>query len=162
MSKDEYRYGLMPVHLGLKAALLEEHGALPQTTLYATAGIPTFASKDNKVPHVAPQLRLLMENKINKSLELDYNVGAEWQGEETTPKWVASIEPQLSLGEKWQVFAEAYGKWQKGHGPEHVVDAGVGYYVSKNVNVDVIAGKGLSHDAPEYFISTGLSFRFKM
>lgn len=161
-SKNEYKYGLMPVQVGFKAALLEEKGALPQTTLMGMAGIPTWASNDHKVPHVFPQLRLLMENKWSEQWELDYNVGAEWNGTETTPQWIATIEPQLTLNNKWQLCVEAYGKWQKGHGPEHVVDAGLGYYLSKNLKLDVIAGKGLSHDAPEYFIATGLSFRFKM
>ncbi|WP_132052326.1 transporter [Pseudocnuella soli] len=161
-SKNEYKYGLLPVHLGFKAALLEGNGALPQTTLMGMAGMPTWASHDNKVAHVAPQLRLLMENKWGEQWELDYNVGAEWDGDATTPQWIATIEPQLTLNNKWQLFVEAYGKWQKGHGPEHVVDAGMGYFISKNLKLDVIAGKGLSHEAPEYFISTGLAFRFKM
>lgn len=161
-SKNEFNYGLLPVHLGFKVALFEEKGVLPQTTFMGMAGMANWASKDNKVAHVFPQLRLLMENKFGEQWQLDYNVGAEWNGEETSPQWIVAIEPQLSLNDKWELFVEAYGRWQKGHGPQHVLDAGLGYFISKNLKLDVIAGKGLSQEAPDYFISTGLSFRFKL
>lgn len=153
--------GLLPLQFGFKTPLLEEQGWIPKTALLVMAGIPTLASKDQQVAHVFPLLRLLMENKLTKNLELDYNAGAEWNGESTQPRWIFSIEPQLMIGRKWQVFVEAYGRWQKGRGAEHVVDAGLGYYITRNLKLDFNAGKGLSKAAPDYFVATGISFRFR-
>lgn len=158
-SKGVFKYGLKPVQLGFKNTLLEEKGALPQTALYTMLGIPTLASKDHQVPHLAPNVRLLMENKIGKNLELEYNVGAEWDGENTLPQWMASIDPQWLVGDKWQLFTELYGKWQRGESAEYVADAGAAYYLSNNARLDVIGGKGLSKAAPDYFIEVGFSFR---
>jgi hypothetical protein len=160
-SKEEFRYGLTPVQLGFKATLLDAKGTRPQTALYTMLGIPALASKDHQVPHLAPQVRLLMENKINEKLELEYNIGAEWDGETTAPQWIAAIDPQWLLGNKWQLFTEVYGKWQRGESAEYVVDAGAGYFLSSNARLDVIGGKGLSQAAPDYFIEIGFSFRVR-
>lgn len=153
--------GLMPLQFGFKTPVLEEQGWIPKTALLVMAGIPTLASKNQQVAHVFPLLRLLMENKLTNNLELDYNAGAEWNGESTNPRWIVSIEPQLMIGNRWQVFVEAYGRWQKGQGAEHVVDAGLGYYINRNIKLDFNAGKGLSKEAPDYFVATGISFRFR-
>jgi hypothetical protein len=158
-SENSYKYGLKPVQLGFKTTLLKERGALPQTALYTMLGIPTLASKDHQVPHLTPQVRLLMENKINEKMELEYNIGAEWDGENTAPHWIAAIDPQWLVGRKWQLFTEMYGKWQQGKSAEYVVDAGAGYFLSNNARLDVIGGKGLSHAAPDYFFEMGFSFR---
>ncbi|OLY93971.1 hypothetical protein BUE76_20360 [Cnuella takakiae] len=160
-SKQEAAYGLQPIQVGFKTPLLEENAWVPKTTLLVMAGIPTLAAHAYQVPHVFPLVRLLMENKLTDNLELDYNAGTEWDGESTNPRWMFSIEPQLNVGRHWQVFVEAYGRWQQGHGAEHVIDAGLGYYISRNVKLDLIAGKGLSHEAPDYFMATGISFRFR-
>lgn len=160
-SKQEKAYGLRPIEVGFKTPLLEEQGWVPKTTLLAMVGIPTWAAKGHQVLHAFPLLRLLMEHKLTEKLELDYNAGAEWDGESTQPRWVFTIEPQMMVSRHWQVFVEAYGRWQKGKAPEHVVDAGLGYFVSRHVKLDLIAGKGLSHEAPDYFVATGISFRIK-
>lgn len=153
--------GLLPIQFGFKTPVLEEQGWVPKTSLLVMAGIPTLASKSQQVAHVFPLVRLLMENKLTENLELDYNAGAEWNGESTHPRWIFSIEPQMMIGRKWQVFAEAYGRWQKGSGAEQVVDAGFGYYITRNIKLDFNAGKGLSKEAPDYFVATGISFRFR-
>jgi hypothetical protein len=156
-----YEYGLQPVELGFKAKLLEEKGVLPQTTLLAQVGIPTLASKDHKVPHAFPRVRLLFQNSLTDKIQLGYNLGAEWSGDETAPQWVYTFSPQFDIGEKWQLFVESYGYLQKGQAPQHVLDGGFAYYISNNVMWDVYGGKGISHAAHDYFISSGISFRIK-
>lgn len=94
-SKNEFRYGLKPVQFGFKTALLKGKGAIPQTTLYTMVGIPRLASKDHQVSHVLPQVRLLMQNKFNEQIDLEYNIGAEWEGEQTTPCWLIALNPQF-------------------------------------------------------------------
>lgn len=159
MGKEEY--GLMPVELGFKAKLLEEKGALPQTTFLAQVGVPAWASKDHRVPHVYPRLRLLFQNSLTDHIKLGYNLGAEWSGDETAPQWIYTFSPQFDVGDKWLVFIESYGNLQKGQAPQHVLDGGVAYYISNNVMLDVFGGAGLNHAAPDYFIASGISFRIK-
>jgi hypothetical protein len=160
-SMNEYEYGLQPVELGFKAKLLEEKGALPQTTLLAQVGIPAWASKDHKAPHALPKVRLLFQNSLTNNIQLGYNLGTEWEGNDTNPQWVYTFSPQFDIGDKWQLFIESYGFLQKGQAPQHVLDGGVAYYISSNLMWDIYGGAGLNHHAPDYFISSGISFRIK-
>jgi hypothetical protein len=160
-SNKEFKYGIRPIEIGLKAKLLEEKGIRPSTSFYTQVGIPSFASEDHQTPHAIPKVRLLMESNLSEKLHLNYNVGAEWDGEQTAPQWIFTIAPEMDLGEKWEVFLEVFGYIQKTKSPQQHIDGGFGYYVSNSVKLDLYGGVGLTPDAPSYFISTGLSFRLK-
>lgn len=159
-SEQEQYFGLRPLQIGVKTPLLKENGWMPKTSLMTMIGIPTLAAEALKARHLFPLIRLLMENRLTEKLELDYNIGAEWDGTGKRPQWIVTIEPQMSIAPRWQVFVEAYSRWQQGEEAEHVVDAGLGFFISPNLKLDVVAGSGLSQQAPDYFIGTGISFRF--
>jgi hypothetical protein len=152
---------LYPVELGAKLKLLEEKGALPQTAIIAQVGFPFLASNKIRPPHLSPNIRLAFRNELSKKVELGYNVGAEWNGEQTTPSWLYTISPGFTIGEKWYAFVEAYGFLTNDEAPDNGLDAGVAYYISNNVRVDASAGVGLSHASPKNFIEAGVSFRLK-
>jgi hypothetical protein len=154
-------YGLRPVELGIKAKLAEGKGALPATSFYGLLGIPKLASADHKADHLYPRLRLLFENELNKNFRLQYNAGAEWDGNSTTPQWLYTFAPEFDLGKSFEGFVEVYGYLQNGHQPEHNLDGGLAYYPSKNCKLDLLAGVGLSPGAPDHFFSAGISIRFK-
>jgi len=160
-SSNEFRYGLRPVELGLKAKLGEQKGGLPATTFYTQIGIPNWASKDHQAEHLSPKLRILFENKLTDKIKLTYNAGAEWQGKGAPPQWLYTLAPEVEIGEKWGAFIETFAYLQSGEAPKHTIDGGIAYYATKNVKFDLWAGKGLSKEAPDYFISGGISFRFK-
>ena len=160
-SRQKFDYGLKPVEFGFKAKLLEQKGWLPTTSFYSQVGIPTLASADHRTAHAIPKIRLLFENQFAKKFHLNYNVGAEWDGKETTPKWLYSIDQEIELSKQWEIFGEAFGYFQQGEAAQYNIDGGVSYFPSSNLKLDVYAGKGLSKEAPDYFISAGISFRLK-
>lgn len=160
-SRQEYRYGLMPVEVGLKANLSEEKGLLPKTSFLGQAGIPRLASKSHQTDHVPVELRLLFENTLQKKLKLHYNIGAEWEGDNANPDWMFSLSPQFDISGKFSVFLEEYGIMRQGEKPEHYFDAGFDYYLTNNIKIDLFAGLGISTHASDYFVSSGISFRFK-
>jgi hypothetical protein len=160
-TENQFNHGLKPVELGLKAKLLENHGLLPSTSFYTQIGIPNWAAEEHQKSHVFPKLRLLMENKLTDKLTLNYNAGAEWQGDGGAPQWIYTIEPAWELSDKWDVFVETFAYLQQGHGPRHYVDGGFAYYSAKNWKLDLWAGKGLSIESSDYFLSAGISFRLK-
>ncbi|HYO21734.1 MAG TPA: transporter [Flavisolibacter sp.] len=160
-STGKFQYGLKPVEIGLKALLLEEKGLLPTTTLYTQVGIPMLASKDHQTTHAAPKVRLLFENQFAKIFHLNYNIGAEWSGEGTQPRWMYSIDQEIELSNTWEVFIETFGHFQQGQAAQHNLDGGVSYFPTSNIKFDVYAGKGISKESPDYFISAGVSFRLK-
>ncbi|MEI6947274.1 transporter [Paraflavisolibacter sp. H34] len=157
----EYHYGLKPVEVGFKAKLAEEKGMRPATSLYTLVGLPALASRDHRVSHVFPTVRLLFKNQLTGKLELDYNIGPEWDGEQAQPQWLYSVDPEWKIGEKWEAFLEVFGYLQKGKAPQHHLDGGLAYFPSNDLKIDLFGGKGISAEAPDYFISLGVSFRLR-
>lgn len=153
--------GLKPVELGFKLGLWEEKGALPQAALQTHVGMADLASDEFKTKHYYPRVRMLFQNQLTDKIQLAYNVGAEWSGESTTADWIYTFSPQFEVSDKVEVFIEEFAHIRKGHTPQHHLDGGVAYYVNNNVKWDLWGGVGLSPAAPDYFLSTGISFRLK-
>lgn len=149
------------MELGIKAKLLEGKGLLPTTAFYTQVGIPTLASKDHQTPHAIPRVKLLFENQFAKKFHLNYNVGAEWDGENSKPRWMYSIEQEIELSKKWEVFVETFAYLQQGEAAQHHLDGGFSFFPTPNIKFDLYAGKGLSKEALDYFISGGFTFRLK-
>lgn len=160
-STNEFHYSLQPVQLGFKAKLTEQKAALPATSLYTQIGIPNWASKDHQKSTLTPDLRLLFENKLSEKVSLIYNAGVHWQGEESKPQWLYTISPEVELGKHWEAFVETFAYLQSGHAAQHSLDGGVVFFASPTIKLDLWGGKGLSKEAHEYFISTGISIRLK-
>ncbi|MBD0283906.1 MAG: transporter [Flavisolibacter sp.] len=161
-TEGDVRRGLKPVELGLKTKLLGGKGWIPAASLYTMIGIPRLASEEHKAEHAFSRLRLLFENKLSDKVSLNYNLGAEWEGEEGEhPQWLYTYSPQIEITDKLGAFIESYGFLQKEKRPEHVLDGGFLFDVSNNVRLDVSGGVGLSDAAPKYFVAGGFSFRIK-
>lgn len=151
--------GLKPVEIGFKAGLWKGKGALPEAALFTQVGIPKFASEAFRTTYAEPRIRILFENKLTQQWRLNYNIGAEWTGEETTPQWVYTLSPQVSLGTHWEAFAEVYGFLQKGSTAENSFDTGLAYFLGSRAKIDLSAGVGLSSAAPVNFVALGFSIK---
>jgi hypothetical protein len=124
-------------------------------------GIPALASEDHRTEHLIPEVRILFEDGLQKNLKLHYDIGAEWDGEDTNPDWIYTISPQVELSDKISVFIEEYGLMHQGEKPKHYLDGGFDYNISVNVKFDLFGGVGISSEASDYVISSGISFRFR-
>lgn len=153
--------GFEPLEVGFKAALFNEKGILPKTSLITHVAIPTLASAEFKARHVAPAFVFVMKNTLSEKMDLGYNLGVEWDGFNTTPYYIYSLSLGFALGEKWSAYVEPFGFVYSNQPPETVFDGGLQYYVSNDFKVDASAGIGLSENAPDYYIDIGFSFRFK-
>jgi len=153
--------GLEPVVIGFKTALWEENKLLPKTSLIVHLGLPFLASKTFRTDHLIPSFRFTMQNSITANVAIGYNLGAEWDGYSSTPAWVYTFAPGFNVGKKWYTYIEAFGFIHKKEKPQHNLDAGIAYYISNNVKIDLSAGIGISEAAPENYVAVGFSFRFK-
>ncbi|WP_165958061.1 transporter [Segetibacter sp. 3557_3] len=152
--------GLQPVQVGVKALLSEGTGVFPHSSLIVQLGFPKAASKDFQADKIFPVVRLNMENRIADLFEIEYNVAAEWDGSSDKPSWLYVIGPHIALSQNWQLFAETFGSLHENKKPEISVDAGMLYWVSKNIVLDLTTGFGLSRVSPRNFIDGGVCFRF--
>jgi hypothetical protein len=154
--------GINPVLIGFKARLFEEKGIIPTTSFIGHLALPNLASKNLKTTYYAPEFRFTMQHTISEKQSISYNLGAEWNGETAIPTFIYTLTSGYSLSEKISGYIELYGFIPQMDKPDHRFDAGLNYLFNTNHQLDVSAGLGLSRTSPDYFISLGYSFRFKV
>ncbi|HSN47858.1 MAG TPA: transporter [Flavobacterium sp.] len=154
--------GVNPVLVGFKIKLLEEKGLIPTTSLIAHVGFPKVASTDYRVNYYYPEFRFTMQHTISEKQSLSYNLGAEWDGENTKPTFIYTLTTGYSLTEKIGLYGEFYGFIPQMGKADHRFDLGLTYLLHPNHQLDISGGIGLSEISPDYYISLGYSFRFKI
>ena len=154
--------GINPVLLGFKTSLFEEKGLIPTTSFIGHIGIQNLTSKDLKTLYYAPEFRFTMQHTISENQSLSYNIGAEWNGETSEPTLIYTLTSGYSFTEKIGVYFELYGFIPQMDKPDHRTDAGLTYLFHPNHQLDISGGIGLSKTSPNYYLSLGYSFRFKI
>jgi hypothetical protein len=157
----QWTTGFEPVAIGFKTALWEEKKILPKTSLIVHLGIPALAAESFKTDHLIPSFRFTLQNSITDNIAISYNLGAEWDGYTSTPTWLYTFSPGFDLGKKWYAYIEAFGFIRENETAQHNLDAGIAYYINKDVKVDISGGFGLSATAPRNYLAIGFSFRVK-
>lgn len=151
--------GLTGISIGTKVGVAQEKGAIPETALLLTLGIPEIGSESFRTVAVTPNVLLAMRNALSGSLNLYYNVGAYWDGITPTGTGFYSALLGLAVAENMSVFSEIYGSLKTGVSPLHAVDAGLAYVVASNIQLDLYGGAGITENATDYFANAGISFR---
>ena len=67
-----------------------------------------------------------------------------------------------SFNEKLGGFVEFYGFLSPHFSADHRFDAGFTYLLHNDLVVDISGGFGISKISPDYFISIGISYRFRI
>jgi hypothetical protein len=57
------------------------------------------------------------------------------------------------------VYGEVFGTYTRHSEPDNRIDGGFTFLIGKDIQIDAMAGKGLSDYLPKYFFSAGISFR---
>lgn len=160
-SEGKTGYGLLPVEMGAKLTVWQAADTSSVLSLVGHAGLPTWAAEDHRAEKSFYRARLLWDKDLTQGLSVQVNAGRDWKNDEQKQVWMYAVSPHVDLSENWQVFAESFGYLQKGDAPEHYLGGGLAYYIGKNVEFDVYAGKGLTGVSANYFLTAGLSFRLK-
>lgn len=160
ISPDSTNSGIKPLFVGIKAKLADEHGWLPQTSVLVQVQLPDAASKVFKIPDMAPEVVLAMQNSVGK-IKLQYNAGVAWDGETTAPSYLYTLQPSVELTEKWNAFVETYAYFPQHAHPDHWVDGGFTFLITNNMQLDISGGYELTahNHYHSYFESVGFSFR---
>jgi hypothetical protein len=151
--------GFSPLYTGLKVKITEEEGWLPEMAILASLTWPAPASESLKPSYVAPAMRLAFAHTLSENLSVGYNLGAEWNGETPNAAYYYSLAFGIGLTSQIGAFIESYGSMYEELKPEHKADAGFTWMLSKNFQLDISGGIGLSEISPDYFIGFGLSYR---
>lgn len=160
-SNTSWKNGIRGFELGGKVALLKEKKLLPQTSLIAHYSVGTGSSRKHGMDTADGfNFRFVMQHTVSDIVSISYNVGMEWNRFIETPAYIYTFAPGFNMGEKWYGYLELFGFIYKGGGSQHSADAGLAYYVSDNLKLDISAGIGINKNAPDHYYAIGASWRF--
>ena len=153
--------GITNLQIGAKYNFLKERGIIPNTALIAHYSFPQFAFFKRLYDTVGGfNFRFAMKHTVSKTFFIGYNVGMDWKTFRSDPSYIYTFSPQFNINEKLQAYVEVFGSIWKDYAPEHNVDAGLSYFISNNIRLDVSGGIGLSNRNPDRIFSVGASIRF--
>lgn len=148
--------GLTPITIGTKVHLVEERGAMPQTSIIGQVTLEN-GKEAFRPSKPVPEVRLNFSNTLGDFWSLGYNVGMQFPENNTTTLYTAVIGYSFLPG--WTAFAEPYGFFYEDDS-DHRFNAGIIYLVKDNFQVDISAGVGLSDISPDSFIGFGAAIGF--
>jgi len=154
---DDNHVGLGPVNLGTKIKLYESNNWIPNISLLASFDLP-IGSEWLKPTHVAPSVHALFSNDLSSRLNLGYDVGLDWDGEQSTPDVFAGVCLGYSLNESVSFFIESYNYFYHNSSDDYGADLGVSWLVSNKVQLDVSGGLSLNHFGDFYNVGIGVSW----
>jgi hypothetical protein len=159
LDSDSLFQGVTPLVAGTKVYITEQRGGIPEMSLLAMFTIPGTGSSSFEQINLASDLRLAMGWQLSDRFSAGANLGLYWNGINPAGAGFYSAVLGISIADWMGAFAEVYGYLPKGLTPDHRVDAGFTFPVRKNLQLDLSGGLGLSERSPDYFVSTGFSWR---
>ncbi|MDZ7743307.1 MAG: transporter [Bacteroidota bacterium] len=150
-----------PMTFGIKTNISAQKGMIPQLALLTTLNLNTAGDQVFGEEYTGMDLRLVAAHQLNDWLGLGYNAGAIWSGGQAWPVYFYSVSAGISLSGRLGCFAEVYGYLPEFSHPDHRMDAGFTFLILDKLQLDLSGGIGLSEISPDYFIGTGLSWKFR-
>ncbi len=150
--------GFSPLALGVKIKIADEKGFLPQAAFIGHINLKS-GSQEFAPSYTAADFRFTFAHTLSEKFALSYNLGAEWDGETPEASFLYTLSVGYLLTPKAGLFIEGYSFFPENNKADNRVDAGFTYKITPIVQFDVSGGIGLSKNSPDYFLSTGISFR---
>jgi hypothetical protein len=147
--------------VGAKVRVLKGEGVVPDIALLGHLTLP-FGANPWVPAKVSPLLRLALGHQVTESLQVQYNLGWErdWEDGEFDEVVVYTFSVAQELNDQLTIFGELFGDRARGEGFNHNLDGGLLLKLRPNLQLDLWGGIGLSQNAPDFFVGTGLAIRF--
>jgi hypothetical protein len=148
------------VAYGLKAALTEQDGWLPQSAAILQATTPTSGPETDTHMIASYVWGWEVAPRWHWDSAIRYGDGAEEEDEFN--RWAPSTVLKAEVAEQWNAHVEYFGIFTDGREEElsqSYVSPGVHYLVTPDLEVGVRVGWGLGGDAANFFSNVGLGLR---
>ena len=89
------------------------------------------------------------------------SAGIGYLKEEVKDYYFLSFGLDYSFTDRLAIFTEYYGYFNSNLSPEHGVDFGITYLAAPRLQLDISAGSNPQNISAEYYLSTGISYRFR-
>ncbi len=152
--------GLRAMDVGMRYHIIDGDGKwLPNIGFQIRMRLPILA-EDYKIDHVAPRFNIVTSNPLGKGFTLVTNTGASWNGNSAAPRGFYIVNLSWPFSDKLGGFVENYGSFANGPS-ETFWDAGVGWLLNPDLQLDIFGGFGVNDGIKSYFTSVGVSWRTK-
>ncbi len=151
--------GFSPLTIGSKIQLFTEKGTRPDAAFIFHLNIPFDTDGPFQSRYIGTDFRFAVAHSLSERFSLSYNLGGEWSGDSPQATGIYTLTLGMSLSNKISAFAESYGFLTQGEAPDHRLDGGFTYLITKNVQADISGGIGITDSSPDFFIGGGISFR---
>ncbi|MGV3641541.1 MAG: transporter [Adhaeribacter sp.] len=158
--------GIQDLQAGAKVNVFQGRGVIPEIGLLGNLTLPV-GHKDFRPPHLAPEGRLLFNNKISEVVELQYNAGYRKRQfeDELRGETLYSLVCNLKMLHTFTWFTEFYGFNPQGAAAENWLDVGLQVLLRPDLQWDLsyggrVSGVRIMSDERKFFIGTGLSWRW--
>ena len=101
-----------------------------------------------------------LQNDLTDRFGIGYNVGTEMHSNGSL-EGIYRIAPNMLIGSRGYAYVEVFGRFPASEFADHSYDAGVAYYLSDDVKLDLSAGQSFTRPQ-EYYFALGLSFRLRI
>ena len=146
---------------GFKLATSHQDGLLPDSCFIMEASTPTYGDVFGTVP-VATMVAgwdLSGDWRLDSALRYAYSEGREkWFS-----RWTPSVVLRAPLTERWEVHAEWFGNYTQGlerDTQRPFFSPGTHYSLTRNVEIGVRVGWGLTADAAPFFSDAGMAIQY--
>ncbi|MFO7446987.1 MAG: transporter [Ignavibacteriaceae bacterium] len=150
--------GLNGLLAGAKFQLVRDNPSFPDMALLFHLNIP-FGSENFKTDNIEPEILLALSHPLSKTFSLSYNLGGALQSSNRMI-YFYSVSVAAPLSEKLGAFIELFGEIPAGNESVENIDGGFTYLIQDNFQFDISAGVILDQPSDNWFLSTGISFRF--
>ncbi len=146
--------GLSDMSVGVKYFLSEGQGGWPDLAVIGLTSIPLGSPVGEH--HLQPTGKLCMDWDFLNHWTLSSNLILGWTGEDSDR--ILQGAASWSLGYSW---SRSWGSYWEYYlvGDVHVLNTGVSYLVSDDVQFDLRVGKDIHSVSGDYFVGTGVSVR---
>ncbi len=149
--------GLSNMIIGLRHQISIGEGLKPGIGFQFRLRLPVMSEYYN-IDNVAPSFVFVTSQQLSKSVTFITNLGGSWNGLDSTPTGIYTINLSCAFTDTFGAFIENYGSLTQGTF-ETRFDTGVAWLVTPNLQLDLLGGFGNNHGLHDYFLSTGVSWR---
>lgn len=150
--------GLSPLTLSPKFRMMRQSLWIPAVSVTTNFTFPGTGKEAFQTDKLNYGFRLLLEHVFNDKYSWSHGFGADWD-DRREKTWAYSSAFAIAISEKTGAFAEIYGYFATDITSNHNFDAGLTYLVSNDLQLDTSFGLPLNENAPNFFISVGLSWK---
>ncbi|MCH2489985.1 MAG: transporter [Flavobacteriales bacterium] len=150
--------GFSPLLAGMKVAITEEKGLLPEMGLLGHLYLPFTAANDYRPETTGVDFRFSFAHTLSERSSLAYNLGAQWLDDSPEAAYVYTLVYGYSITDRFGLYAELYGDLPEDSSSNHLWDAGITYLIQPNIQLDATVGSSIS-EGQDILLSAGVSFR---